>query len=1696
MTKTKFNWLLSILVAIMTFSLLGAYAFAVPTVNAQSGTWSGQNYATSTEDGKQVLTATTTDVGGGVVTLNYSDTVEEYNTVSLKYRPNATFNGSDTANFGLHVQDKKGNLLSFTFLNYWNCHRILLNNVVKVEGNYPPNTVDGWSDTSTWFDIKCIYSKNNAKIYVGGELMGTLNNTGAFDFTQGVTCFITSWGSKPSFKEIAFSTTELPKLDPEWLSDYYSKTMEDGKQVLTATTTDVGGGVVTLNYSDTVEAYNAVSLKYRPNATFNGGDTANFGLHVQDKNGNLLSFTFLNYWNCHRILLNNVVKVEGNYPPNTVDGWSDTSTWFDIKCVYSKNNAKIYVGGELMGTLNNTGAFDFTQDVTCFITSWGSKPSFKEITFSNEELENVSGWLGDFTKTTENGEDLYSSGEEKLESLKNLNYSNTTKENNALTFEVKFNDVGEDDERNLSLNVVSSTDANQFACLQVMPRWNACRIQMFNGNIGTILNAGNYQESEWLTVKCVFEYNYLAMYVNGEVVSEAFNTSWNEFIDTSLYFSIWGTSATIKNIEFSKEDVLDGGEWRGKDYNVYQEDGQTAYGKEYAQGSISTLTYSSLTEDNNSVTFDVKTGTEGYFLERNAGFVLYGRETNDYLFFEVMPGTKEARIRLVSGNHAIFAVRAEYVDYVADDWMTVQCVFEDTYCAMFLNGKLMASYFDIKDYTFSNTMAVLSSWDTAANFKNVTFSKVEKTYTELGYADLDFLDERGFDAVSTQNATATYDAEKQAVIANVTGEDPIVNFVVTQPSGGKYCAYLPVRNTVLLRVDNQTSANTIVVYFTTDDDPGVEYKKEFAISSESGFKTYYFNLSDLDASGYLTGLKFQFRGTAQGQIIIDAISFEREDPIYDFAAVDLSCTAKGSTVYLQGKVESQYIGKKITLYSITSTNIEESIFDSQNVVVMTGTSDREGNFNMSFPIEYNGGRSNHLTSIFLAEVDGVKLSRAFQIENYRDFITNPYAFTLKDLTVDVTEDRFGAVGDGFTNDNRAIQKAIDYVSEQGGGKVVIPGDLTSPYGRRFVATNLELKSNVELYIEEGAVIWQSPRQADYGYDLIIGHDYDSDVMWSHACNVNRPLILARQAKNVRITGGGTIRMTDWGGEDTSPWDLIDPNHGAGCANIIHIAPLYITSCENVEVSDIKILRTNNWNLSCVFVKNAFVANVYFGEANCKNSDGVGMTNCNGMLVVRNRAFTTDDSYTINSIPDDPRWLMDWAKPPVDAEYFASQNIEIAYNNIRGGLGVVFVPWGTAKEKSYLAEIKNVVAYNNVFAGFGQDIGSWPDNPFYGWSSNGDYVLGNGETDDFSPIKDVYMFNNVYFNNTALMGWQGGPCIADFTNFNSDADIKCNSQFVNASFERNLRYDNEVTWESGLSYWTYFAKDGGEVGYLQRGQKEAVAKYSQKTHTVTDYMGYVSGNGALYQGLYLEKGWHVFTAQVKNLSLSAKMFVGQSVIKKHVTDETAVTVLQTQQLVKSEDFETVTFRFRVEVGGVYAIGFINESTDQEILYVDDASIVEDESANQAEKEIEELKAQLLIKINIAKFIQGDGYTAQSFANLQTAIQSATNVYANANASKYSITICMQALDDAINGLENAPEQSESEQESQESEEITDSESDSQNPSESQEPSEESSSTSHKTNKGCGSGIFGGVEFLTIILCVAVLVICKRRSSLNG
>src|SRR6266513_2005534 len=92
---------------------------------------------------------------------------------------------------------------------------------------------------------------------------------------------------------------------------------------------------------------------------------------------------------------------------------------------------------------------------------------------------------------------------------------------------------------------------------------------------------------------------------------------------------------------------------------------------------------------------------------------------------------------------------------------------------------------------------------------------------------------------------------------------------------------------------------------------------------------------------------------------------------------------------------------------------------------------------------------------------------------------------------------FGISSDGLTLNTRSIQFAIDYIHQQGGGRLIFDVG-------RFLTGSIHLKSDVTLHLLEGAVL------------LVVLNPFDYDR------NGFTALILSDNQQSIAITGKGVI----------------------------------------------------------------------------------------------------------------------------------------------------------------------------------------------------------------------------------------------------------------------------------------------------------------------------------------------------------------------------------------------------------------------------------------------------------------------------------------------------------------------------------------------------------------------------------------------
>ena len=645
-------------------------------------------------------------------------------------------------------------------------------------------------------------------------------------------------------------------------------------------------------------------------------------------------------------------------------------------------------------------------------------------------------------------------------------------------------------------------------------------------------------------------------------------------------------------------------------------------------------------------------------------------------------------------------------------------------------------------------------------------------------------------------------------------------------------------NTLHIVMSNRSAATRLRLSFRTDrhDSWSSSTSKVFDIIPESGPTAYFFNLSDNPlAEGDLTGFRLEPLDAEGGIWDIDKFIFLKEKPIETYVGKIESCTATEENILIRGMIQEKFTGRysRLQVYEAPMYKVDGPVdASSLDGLSMLYDGPVSARFEISsIPFRRPGGKTGMLGMRMLAvlrDMDGnaVKVAPYFWIENWRDFEDNPYAFELPDRDFNVLD--YGARGDAFTDDTEAINRAIEACSNAGGGRVVIPGEpipgTDASAGRRYVATNIVMKSNVDLHLEENAIIWQSGDKRDYKYNLSYYHNQNiPGVPWAHSIFVNLPLIQFTDVSNARLTGKGTVLMFN-----NYTFDPHFTGTYAFCTDKIHIIPIGINGGKNIEISDITVIYSPSYYTQFQYVSNLFIGNLKMLYPACSSGDGIGLAFCSNVKVVRAVYRSNDDALTLSSSYRDPRNLVSPWRRLRDGADHSVRNVTVAHcyldclypsringitiGNVTESHSIAFVPWGKTNPDQQLQEIDGILAYDNILRG-GWSVGVWPDTPFDG------KPFTNNEKDDYSPIKNVCIRDNEYLDRNGFL-WVAP------TDFTGDTGIHSSGKFVNGDFSQ------------GHAWWTLSGDAGAADGY-----------------------GFARNGGSIMQGLYLSGNSISFQASV-------------------------------------------------------------------------------------------------------------------------------------------------------------------------------------------------------------------------------------------
>lgn len=196
--------------------------------------------------------------------------------------------------------------------------------------------------------------------------------------------------------------------------------------------------------------------------------------------------------------------------------------------------------------------------------------------------------------------------------------------------------------------------------------------------------------------------------------------------------------------------------------------------------------------------------------------------------------------------------------------------------------------------------------------------------------------------------------------------------------------------------------------------------------------------------------------------------------------------------------------------------------------------------------------------------------------------------------------RFGAMGNGNTNDAPAINRAISAASAAGGGIVRFPAGTYACY-------SIHLKSRVTLYLEPGAVVLAAATPMEGttsgGYDPAEPNPLaDSYQDFGHT-HFHNSLIWGEDLHDIAVIGRGLI----WGkglsrgmGNDTPPAEAPGVGNKA----------IALKNCRNVLLRDFAVLQGGHFCILATGVDNLTIDNLTLDT----NRDGMDLDCCRNVRV--------------------------------------------------------------------------------------------------------------------------------------------------------------------------------------------------------------------------------------------------------------------------------------------------------------------------------------------------------------------------------------------------------------------------------------------------------------------------------------------------
>ncbi|MEO5593846.1 MAG: glycosyl hydrolase family 28 protein [Chitinophagaceae bacterium] len=356
---------------------------------------------------------------------------------------------------------------------------------------------------------------------------------------------------------------------------------------------------------------------------------------------------------------------------------------------------------------------------------------------------------------------------------------------------------------------------------------------------------------------------------------------------------------------------------------------------------------------------------------------------------------------------------------------------------------------------------------------------------------------------------------------------------------------------------------------------------------------------------------------------------------------------------------------------------------------------------------------------------------------------------------------FGAVADGKTTSTSAVQAAVDSCTKSAGGRVVVPTGI-------FIIGTVHLKSNVHLYLSQGAVLRGSTNL----------DDYEVYIPEKPFKALHKGMLFTEDAENITISGEGQV---DGNGDfffDLNKAKQLDKNttrytrqkdgyrkvvSGIGDGPVVPRERPYqmfvFSNCQRITVKDIFVSKAPFW---CMHFADCDAVNVtgirLWNNLLAPNADGIDITSCTNVTISNCDIRAGDDAIAITGYDHH------FEIPGYKKLRHISENILISNCNLQSyssGIRIGFLDQNTVRN----VHVNNVNITNSTrgIGVFLRDEGSLENMSFSNIyietkMRTGDW-WGNGEPIHISAIRGkesvkLGVIKNLQFSNIICRGENG------------------------------------------------------------------------------------------------------------------------------------------------------------------------------------------------------------------------------------------------------------------------------------------------------------------------------------------------------